>query len=159
MNAMRLDDLLRGIASPDSGDIMVTGLTQDSREVRAGDAFVALAGGAHHGIEFAEAAIEKGAVAVLAEKTETGNREQETVELRVSFVPRSPVPAVWIEDLRTHLGEIAARFFGDPSAAMTLVGVTGTSGKTSTVQLLAQAFAHLGKRAATIGTLGLTLTT
>ena len=154
MNAMRLDDLLRGIASPDSGDIMVTGLTQDSREVRAGDAFVALAGGGHHGIEFAEAAIEKGAVAVLAEKTETGNREQETVELRVSFVPRSPVPAVWIEDLRTHLGEIAARFFGDPSAAMTLVGVTGTSGKTSTVQLLAQAFAYLGKRAATIGTLG-----
>jgi len=156
VNAMRLDDLLRGIASPDSGDIMVTGLTQDSREVRAGDAFVALAGAANHGIEFAEAAIKKGAVAVLAEKTETGNREQETVESRVSFVPRSPVPvpAVWIGDLRTHLGEIAARFFGDPSAAMTLVGVTGTSGKTSTVQLLAQAFAYLGKRAATIGTLG-----
>jgi UDP-N-acetylmuramoyl-L-alanyl-D-glutamate--2,6-diaminopimelate ligase len=56
--------------------------------------------------------------------------------------------------LRLRLGEIAARFHGDPSAAMTVVGVTGTSGKTSTVQLLAQAFTQLGKRAATIGTLG-----
>jgi UDP-N-acetylmuramoyl-L-alanyl-D-glutamate--2,6-diaminopimelate ligase len=61
---------------------------------------------------------------------------------------------VWIEDLRTRLGEIAARFFDRPSEAMTLVGVTGTNGKTSTVQLLAQAFTRLGSRAATIGTLG-----
>jgi UDP-N-acetylmuramoyl-L-alanyl-D-glutamate--2,6-diaminopimelate ligase len=61
---------------------------------------------------------------------------------------------VWLEDLRTHLGEIAARFFDRPSEAMTLVGVTGTNGKTSTVQLLAQAFSKLGHRAATIGTLG-----
>ena len=156
MSAMRLDELLRGIASPSHGDIVVSGLTQDSHAVRAGDAFVALAGAKHHGIEFADAAVAQGAVAVLAEQTGTGNRERGTGESRGPLVPRSPfpVPAVWIEDLRLHLGEIAARFFNDPSAAMTIVGVTGTSGKTSTVQLLAQAFAQLGKRAATIGTLG-----
>lgn len=149
MTAMRLDDLLHGIATPARGDIMVTGLTQDSRAVHAGDAFVALAGARHHGIEFAQAALDQGAAAILAEKQEARSGELATAELRIaaSF-------AVWIEDLRSRLGTIAARFYDDPSAAMTVVGVTGTSGKTSTVQLLAQAFAHGGQRAATIGTLG-----
>jgi UDP-N-acetylmuramoyl-L-alanyl-D-glutamate--2,6-diaminopimelate ligase len=137
---MRLDELLRGIASPPHGDIRVSGLTQDSHAVRAGDAFVALAGAKHHGIEFADAAVAQGAVAVLAE-----NPGPE---------PGVSSSVVWIDHLRLHLGGIAARFFNDPSSTMTVVGVTGTSGKTSTVQLLAQAFTWLGKRAATIGTLG-----
>jgi UDP-N-acetylmuramoyl-L-alanyl-D-glutamate--2,6-diaminopimelate ligase len=157
MSAMRLDDLLHGIAAPSRGDIMVSGLTQDSHAVRAGDVFVALAGAKHHGIEFASAAMAQGAVAVLAEQQGPGTGDQgpKVREHQVFPGPRSPVPGlVWIDNLRAHLGEIAARFFGDPSAAMTVVGVTGTSGKTSTVQLLAQAFAQLGKRAATIGTLG-----
>jgi len=140
MNAMRLDDLLRGIATPEHGDIVVSGLTQDSHAVHAGDAFVALAGAKHHGIEFAPAALAQGAVAVLAEAPHSGK------------VPAKPV--VWIDGLRARLGGIAARFYGDPSAAMEVIGVTGTSGKTSTVQLLAQALTQIGKRTATIGTLG-----
>ncbi|MGN6789986.1 MAG: UDP-N-acetylmuramoyl-L-alanyl-D-glutamate--2,6-diaminopimelate ligase [Rhodanobacteraceae bacterium] len=153
---MRLEDLLRGIATPESGDIVVSGLTQDSREVRAGDAFVAMAGAKHHGIEFAGAAIERGAVAVLAEKQGPWIREEESSAREAFPGSRSaaPGPVVWIENLRNQLGEIAARFFGDPSASLKVIGVTGTSGKTSTVQLLAQALAHIGKRAATIGTLG-----
>lgn len=143
MTAMRLDDLLHGIAAPSHGDIVVSGLTQDSHAVRAGDAFVALAGAKHHGIEFAPQAVARGASAIIA-------------ETRVAERPAAlgGTPVVWVDDLRLRLGEIAARFFDDPSATMTVVGVTGTSGKTSTVQLLAQAFAQLGKRAATIGTLG-----
>jgi UDP-N-acetylmuramoyl-L-alanyl-D-glutamate--2,6-diaminopimelate ligase len=140
---MRLDDLLHGIATPASGDIMVSGLTQDSHAVHAGDAFVALAGAKHHGIEFAEMAIAQGAVAILSEPHDSGPG---------SRIPGSEI--LWIKNLRAHLGAIAARFYGDPSASMTVIGVTGTSGKTSTVQMLAQALAHLGKRAATIGTLG-----
>jgi UDP-N-acetylmuramoyl-L-alanyl-D-glutamate--2,6-diaminopimelate ligase len=158
MSAMRLDDLLRDIAAPVAGDIMVSGLTQDSHAVRAGDAFVALAGAKHHGIEFAADAIERGAVAVLAEGSVpgTGDRGPKTGRFAASTGPRSPVPGavVWIDNLRTRLGAIAARFQGDPSGAMTVIGVTGTSGKTSTVQMLAQALSHLGRRAATIGTLG-----
>lgn len=142
MSAMRLDELLRGIATPDKGDIVVSGLTQDSHAVRSGDAFVALAGAKHHGVEFAPAAIERGAAVVLAE-SRVPNPES-----------RVPSPVIWIDHLRENLGALAARFFGNPSASMTLIGVTGTNGKTSTVQLLAQAFTHLGKRAATIGTLG-----
>ncbi len=158
MSAMRLDELLKGIAAPRDGGIVVAGLTQDSHAVRAGDAFVALAGAKHHGIEFAGDAAERGAVVALAEMQGPGTREQGPKADRVaaSAGSRSPVhgPVVWIENLRAHLGEIAARFYGDPSASMMLVGVTGTNGKTSTVQLLAQAFTRLGRRAATIGTLG-----
>ncbi len=149
MTAMRLDELLRGIASPERGDIVVSGLTQDSHGVHAGDAFVALAGAEHHGIEFADGAVAKGAVAILAERG-TGDKRPEPGRQKALH----GASVVWIENLRAQLGAIAARFFGDPSAAMTVIGVTGTNGKTSTVQLLAQALAHLGHRAATIGTLG-----
>src|SRR5690348_9113463 len=158
MTAMRLDELLKGVATPHDGGIAVAGLTQDSRAVRAGDAFVALAGARHHGIEFAPNALQQGAVVVLAEERGPGTKDQgpKTGSFAAFTGPRSPVPGpvVWIENLRARLGEIASRFHGDPSASMTVVGVTGTNGKTSTVQLLAQAFAQLGKRAATIGTLG-----
>ncbi len=179
MTAMRLDELLHGIAAPTAGDITVSGLTLDSRAVRAGDAFVALAGAKHHGIEFADGAVARGAVAVLAEKRGpgTGDRGPEAGQSLTGIGnqiasaerhvpegcdhgdfpgPRSPVPGpvLWIEDLRAHLGTIAARFYHDPSATLTVIGVTGTNGKTSTVQLLAQAFTHLGHRAASIGTLG-----
>ncbi|MDE2053439.1 MAG: UDP-N-acetylmuramoyl-L-alanyl-D-glutamate--2,6-diaminopimelate ligase [Xanthomonadaceae bacterium] len=143
MSAMRLDDMLRGIATPARGDIMVSGLTQDSHAVRPGDAFVALAGAKHHGIEFAPQAVEHGASAVIAETRAAD-----------AYTTLNGVPVVWVDGLRPRLGEIAARFFDDPSATMMVIGVTGTSGKTSTVQLLAQAFTQLGKRAATIGTLG-----
>ncbi len=156
MSAMRLDALLRGIADPAHGDIVVRGLTLDSRRVRPGDAFVALAGATHHGIEFAPDAIVRGAVAVMAEQAGTGNGERGTAQTRDPAVPGSPfpVPVVWVENLRAQLGAIAANFYADPSADLTVVGVTGTSGKTSTVQFLAQAFTALGRCAATIGTLG-----
>jgi UDP-N-acetylmuramoyl-L-alanyl-D-glutamate--2,6-diaminopimelate ligase len=155
MSAMTLAELLDGIASAADGGIVVSGLTQDSHAVRAGDAFVALQGARTHGMAFAPDAVARGAVAILAE-VGTGNREQGTAASAPALQPRSPipVPAVWIEGLRTHLGAIASRFHGDPSASLHVVGVTGTNGKTSTVQLLAQAFTLLGHRAATIGTLG-----
>ena len=61
---------------------------------------------------------------------------------------------VWIENLRTHLGSLASRFYGDPSAAMTVVGVTGTSGKTSVVAFTRQLWDSLGYDAASLGTIG-----
>ena len=144
--AMRLDDLLRGIAEvPRGGGIMVSGLTQDSRAVRRGDAFVALQGARAYGMAFAEAAVAQGAAVVLAEMQGQGTTDRG---------PDDPGPVVGIEHLRAQLGEIATRFFGRPSEAMTLIGITGTNGKTSTVQLLAQALTRLGHCAATIGTLG-----
>jgi UDP-N-acetylmuramoyl-L-alanyl-D-glutamate--2,6-diaminopimelate ligase len=75
-------------------------------------------------------------------------------EAPVRAVPEIDAPVIWIDDLRGQAGHLAARFFGEPSRGMTLIGVTGTNGKTSCVQMLAQALTLLGHRAATIGTLG-----
>ncbi|MFC4765234.1 UDP-N-acetylmuramoyl-L-alanyl-D-glutamate--2,6-diaminopimelate ligase [Dyella koreensis] len=140
--SQRLDQLLKGIAdAPGAGDIVVSGLSLDSRQVRDGDAFFALRGTRGHGIEFAAGAVQRGARVVLAEAP-------------AAAAPALDVPVLWIEGLHAQVGEIASRFFGRPSEAMRVIGVTGTNGKTSTVQLLAQALEHLGHRAATIGTLG-----
>jgi UDP-N-acetylmuramoyl-L-alanyl-D-glutamate--2,6-diaminopimelate ligase len=116
-------------------------LTLDSRRVRRGDAFFALRGTQGHGIEFAASAVQRGAQVVLAEAP--------TVD-----VAPLDVPLLWIENLHAQVGEIAARFYERPSESMRMVGVTGTNGKTSCVQLLAQALTLLGHRAASIGTLG-----
>jgi UDP-N-acetylmuramoyl-L-alanyl-D-glutamate--2,6-diaminopimelate ligase len=139
-SAKSLRELLAGIA--DASDIRVSGLTLDSRRVRAGDAFIALRGASAYGITFAPAALAQGASAVIAEGPAP-----------VAF-ESAGAPIVWVDNLRDRAGEIAARFFGHPSAALHVIGVTGTNGKTSIVQLLAAALQHLGARAATIGTLG-----
>ena len=147
----RLGDLLAGIAPSEamavSGDIVVRGLALDSRRVREGDAFFALAGTTAHGITFAPKAIAQGAVVVLAEKSENAQR-------KAAMESTSGVPEIWIDGLHEQVGEIAARFFDRPSESLRVIGVTGTNGKTSIVQLLAGALQGLGARAATIGTLG-----
>ncbi|MFT3789819.1 MAG: UDP-N-acetylmuramoyl-L-alanyl-D-glutamate--2,6-diaminopimelate ligase [Rudaea sp.] len=146
--ARPLSNLLAGIAPADalaaSGDIVVRGLALDSRRVREGDAFFALSGTTAHGIAFAPKAVAQGAVVVLAERTEAASRASGI----------GVVPEIWIDDLHDRVGEIAARFFDRPSESMRVIGVTGTNGKTSIVQLLAAALQDLGARAATIGTLG-----
>ena len=141
MTGMALKELLAGMDVPASmTDIRVLGLTLDSRAVRQGDAFVALQGLKQHGITFAPAALASGASVILAEGP--------------APVVSTDQPVLWLDDLRDRVGHLAAHFYGQPSQKLRLVGVTGTNGKTSTVQLIAQALAHLGRRAATIGTLG-----
>ncbi|MEO6688165.1 MAG: UDP-N-acetylmuramoyl-L-alanyl-D-glutamate--2,6-diaminopimelate ligase [Dokdonella sp.] len=150
---MSVRELLQGRANAGAAaEIGVHGLTLDSRLIAAGDAFVALAGARTHGITFAPAASARGAVVILAEKPAPACAAPDA---------RHPVdgdggvaPIVWIDGLREVLGAMAARFFAEPSHALEVVGVTGTNGKTSTVQLLAQALHHAGHIVATIGTLG-----
>lgn len=142
--AMTLRDLLGGFADAGgSGDIVVHGLALDSRRVHAGDAFVALDGSQARGIEFAPAAQASGATVILAEAPGVG-----------ASAPAVSVPVIVVDALRERLGAIAARFFGEPSRDLQVIGVTGTNGKTSIVQLLAQALDRAGHRVATIGTLG-----
>jgi len=147
MNAMHLDQLLLGMAeaqlatAPAAARMLVSGLTLDSRQAHRGDAFLALRGSKSHGIEFAAVAVQRGAQLVLAESP--------VVEWEALGVP-----VLWIDGLREQAGEIAARFHGRPSESLRMVGVTGTNGKTSCVQLMAQALTLLGHRAASIGTLG-----
>ncbi len=147
MSTGHLDQLLLGIADaqiaavPGASRIVVSGLALDSRRVRRGDAFFALRGSHGHGIAFAAGAVQRGAQVVLAEAPAIDT-------------PPLEVPLLWVDDLREQVGEIAARFHERPAEALRIVGVTGTNGKTSCVQLLAQALSLLGHRAASIGTLG-----
>ena len=150
---MSVRELLRGHGDAGAaGDIVVHGLSLDSRHVSAHDAFVALAGAHAHGITFAPAASARGAAVILSEKQITDASVPTAAPAPESGNIQAPV--VWIDGLREQLGAIAARFFGEPSRAMNVIGVTGTNGKTSTVQLLAQALDDAGRRVATIGTLG-----
>ena len=138
---MRLTDLLDGFADASSaGDIDVSGLALDSREIVRGNAFVALRGMKGHGIEFAAKAVGQGAVAILSEPP--------------FDAADAGVPVITVDKLREKAGPIAARYYGDPSRALDVIGVTGTNGKTSTVHLIAQALAFLGRKPATVGTLG-----
>ncbi|WP_108471919.1 UDP-N-acetylmuramoyl-L-alanyl-D-glutamate--2,6-diaminopimelate ligase [Rhodanobacter thiooxydans] len=166
MSTGHLDQLLLGIAdapiaaAPETGRIVVTGLTLDSRRVQRGDAFFALRGSQAHGITFAVGAVQRGARVVLAEAPATGESlpqlAGEGAEGGRGRLPQAvgEVPVLWIDGLHDQVSEIAARFYNRPSESMRMVGVTGTNGKTSCVQLLAQALTLLGHRAASIGTLG-----
>ncbi|MDP1697229.1 MAG: UDP-N-acetylmuramoyl-L-alanyl-D-glutamate--2,6-diaminopimelate ligase [Xanthomonadaceae bacterium] len=139
--SMPLHRLLAGFLDTPLADTAITGLCLDSRALCAGDAFFALPGGSGHGIAFAEQALANGAAAVLYEPP-----------LPVAL--RAPQAAIAVTGLRAALGAIADRFHDRPSAAMTVIGITGTNGKTSTVQLIAQALHARGLVAGTIGTLG-----
>ncbi len=136
---LRLDQLLEGIAA--APPLAITGLTQDSRRVAPGELFVALEGRRSHGLAFAADVRQRGAAAIAYEPP----------------APEGLAPApdlVAVPGLRARLGEIADRWYGEPSRGLRVVGVTGTNGKTSTVQLLTQAFSLAGLRAGSIGTLG-----
>lgn len=137
---MKLAGLLPDVAGVPDG-LVVTGLSQDSRGLRPGDAFLAIPGFGTHGLRFAGQARAAGAAAVVYEPP-----APEGVEV--------PEDAIAVPGLRGRIGAMADRFHGSPSAAMTVVGVTGTNGKTSTVQMLAQAWSLRGRRAGSIGTLG-----
>ena len=138
--AMLLSELLPELEGL-SADLAVTGLVMDSREVQPGDAFVAIAGFGAHGLGFVDAARDAGAAAILFEPPAPAD------------LP-APADAIPVTGLRARMGTMADAFHDHPSAAMTTVGVTGTNGKTSTVQLLAQAWTLRGQKAGTVGTLG-----
>jgi UDP-N-acetylmuramoyl-L-alanyl-D-glutamate--2,6-diaminopimelate ligase len=160
-----LSHLFAGIVA--TPDITVSDLTLDSREVTPGALFLACRGrdpgsgqGARHGVEFAAQAAERGARAVVYE-TPTGDetRAQEAASRLLQRVRQRAGQddeqfVVAVPDLRSHLGLIADRFFGQPSQALQLVGVTGTNGKTTCAWLIAQALSLCGRPAAYIGTLG-----
>jgi len=138
--AMLLSDLLPDVEGIPAG-LAITGLVQDSRAIRAGDGFVAIGGFGAHGLGFVDQARQAGAAAILFEPP----APDETP---------APPDAIAVPGLRARMGAMGDEFHGRPSAAMTMVGVTGTNGKTSTVQLLSQAWALRGIASGSIGTLG-----
>jgi len=138
----RLSELLRDIvAMPVSEDREVQGVSQDSRRMQPGDLFLALPGMRSDGRGYIDEAIARGASAVICE---AGG------EAPIG----GTVPVYAVDNLRDCVGKIASRFYGAPSRKLIVVGVTGTNGKTTCTQLLAQALDASSKRCAVIGTLG-----
>jgi len=122
--------------------VTATSLCSDSRAVMPGDVFVAYPGARVDGRRFIADAVAHGAAAVLWE------RQGHAGETAIA------VPNVAVDDLQALSGWIAHLVYGRPSEKLWTVGVTGTNGKTSVSQWIAQAFAQLGRRCAVVGTLG-----
>ena len=135
-----LTPLRRAAGEPDD-DPVIRGITYDSRTVAAGDLFFALRGANSDGHDFLEQALDLGAAALVVE------------EIPGDFDLRGR-PAAAVRDSRRALAPIATEFFGAPSSELSLIGVTGTNGKTSTTYLLESILARAGWRVGLIGTLG-----
>jgi UDP-N-acetylmuramoyl-L-alanyl-D-glutamate--2,6-diaminopimelate ligase len=127
-------------ASPGWGHVEISGLTADSREVQPGWLFAALPGAKADGARFVSDAIAKGAAAVL-------------VKAGADVAGAGQVPVLASAEPRRALALMAARFFA--AQPERIVAVTGTSGKTSVADFTRQIFAALGRKAASLGTIGL----
>jgi len=126
--------------APTYADLAVGGVTADSRSVKSGDVFVAIAGGKADGLRFVGPAIAAGAVAIVAERLPEGGLPEGIAFIRA-------------RNARRALALIAAKFY--PRQPPTIAAVTGTSGKTSVVAFTRQIWVALGHRAASIGTIGI----
>lgn len=121
-----------------AGGTVVTGVTHDSRRVRPGDLFAAVPGFERDGHDFVGDAARAGAAAAMV------SREGEWL-----------VPLLVVEDVRRALGPVAHQFWGDPTRRLTVVGITGTNGKTTTSFMTAAVLATRWPDVAILGTLGL----
>ncbi|QKG26648.1 UDP-N-acetylmuramoyl-L-alanyl-D-glutamate--2,6-diaminopimelate ligase [Actinomadura verrucosospora] len=113
-----------GGAAGGRGGTEVTGITHDSRAVRPGDVYAALPGTRTHGAEFAAQAAASGAAAILTDPAGRGR------------AAATGLPVLVVADVRARLGDAAAYVYGEPGRDLTLIGITGTSGKSTTAFLV-----------------------
>jgi len=141
-----LAECVHAVPAPgsDTSGVHVTGVTLRSQDAAAGDLFAALPGGSAHGAGYAADAVGRGAVAVLTDPA--------GLEILATDVG---VPVLVHPSPRTVLGEVAATIYGRPSERVRVIGVTGTSGKTTTTYLVEAGLRAAGRVAGLIGTVGI----
>ncbi|HIG67496.1 MAG TPA: UDP-N-acetylmuramoyl-L-alanyl-D-glutamate--2,6-diaminopimelate ligase [Porticoccaceae bacterium] len=133
----KLSQLVGGLSlSKKCTSTAIKGITLDSRELIAGDLFIALKGSELDGAKFVPEAVKRGAVAVLFE---TGIGDSDTTINKA----KSTIPIIGVENLSQHVSTIASRFYGNPSRRLGIMGVTGTNGKTTCCQLYADLLSQL----------------
>jgi UDP-N-acetylmuramoyl-L-alanyl-D-glutamate--2,6-diaminopimelate ligase len=130
----------------DPGDVTVTGIAVGSADVQPGDLFVALPGLRAHGADYAADAVAAGAVAVLTDPTGRA---------RLAERPALGVPVLEVADPRTRLGDVSAWLYDHPARALTVVGVTGTNGKTTTCYFAQAALERVHPVTGVVGTVEL----
>ncbi|RFA30320.1 UDP-N-acetylmuramoyl-L-alanyl-D-glutamate--2,6-diaminopimelate ligase [Alkalilimnicola ehrlichii] len=130
-------------------DRNMTGLSVDSAQAQPGDVFCALAGTRRHGLEFVDDALASKVSAVLAARAPAA-----LLTRSAQICAKRNVPLIVLDRLNDELSAIAGRWYGEPSEKLKVIGVTGTDGKTSVSQFLAQALSAVGLRCGVIGTLG-----
>jgi len=141
---MRLSSLLQALpAKPHvetpGADPVIRGISYDSRAVAPGDLFFAIRGESSDGHDYLAQALDRGAAAVVVEEMPPG-------------LDLEGRPAVFVAESRTALAPIACSFYGEPAGELTLVGVTGTNGKTSVTYLIESILARANHRVGLIGT-------
>jgi UDP-N-acetylmuramoyl-L-alanyl-D-glutamate--2,6-diaminopimelate ligase len=142
---MSLSELLENdIVLPENLDTELTGIELDSRCVEVGDLFFACKGANFDGRDYIDEVIEKGAQAVLVEAGENWTE--------ISVI--AGVPVIPINKLASRIGKLAAKFFDHPARNLWLIGITGTNGKTSCCQFIAQSLTDIGYKCGTSGTIG-----
>ena len=124
------------------GDAKVFGVTHNSKSVQAGDLYVALLGANNHGIDFFDEAVANGAIAVASDSH------------GVAIAKQKGIPTIELSNAREDMAKLAADVYGHPEQKLTLAGVTGTNGKTTTTHILRSIFLDAKKHVGVIGTLG-----
>ena len=137
-----VSELANFIGVETSLDLNFSGITSDSRSVITGDLFVALPGTKAHGAGYIDDVVKAGAVGVITD--EAGAK-----------LIGSKLPVIVISNPRRALGDICSWFYGSPSSAMQIVGITGTNGKTTTTTILNQILQAAGKSTGLVGTIGI----
>ena len=136
---VRLDYLLKGLGILEQhgrGDLEIKGLTNDSRAVKKGDLFVAVKGSSQDGHRYLAHAVQRGAHVLVVENVDRVFRG---------------VTVVRVPDTRAVLFELAARFYSYPAKDITLIGITGTNGKTTTSYILESMLKEAGREVGLIG--------
>src|SRR6478672_71603 len=143
-----LAERVGAVAAPGrpTADLRVTGVTLRSQDAVAGDLFAALPGASAHGARYAADAVARGAVAVLTDGDGVAEIARAGGSLGVPILVH-PTP-------RAVLGEVTAAVYGNPSQRLRVIGVTGTSGKTTTTYLVEAGLRAAGRVAGLIGTVG-----
>jgi UDP-N-acetylmuramoyl-L-alanyl-D-glutamate--2,6-diaminopimelate ligase len=137
-----VSELANFIGIESSLELNFTGITSDSRSVVTGDLFVALPGTNAHGAGFIDEVIKSGAIGVITD--DAGAK-----------LIGTKLPAIIISNPRQVLGDICSWFYGSPSSAMQVIGITGTNGKTTTATILNQILQFAGKSTGLLGTIGI----
>lgn len=145
---MRLIDLMQLVESDTNSTTVITGMSLDSRQLNPGDLFITLASNPQVRAQHIQQAITADVAAVCY------SAELPLEPDLLQQLAATPIELVAVASLKDKTSRLAAAFYNYPSAVMTIIAVTGTNGKTSVTQFIAQALEHAGQACGVIGTLG-----